>query len=172
MAKKTHEVWVGPGVLKVGRRTVMPDDPIPAEVSADVRKILRGKGQIVDAVDDSPDLVAIAAEALEAANDAQIESEKAMTELGELSTAAGDAKQALSTAKGANTKAGKAAEAEGASDDDKAAAVEATQALVTAGAIFENAEKAEQKASGEAQVLAETASRLRMESDRATEAAK
>lgn len=163
--KNTQEVWVGPGVLSLGRRTkIMPGDPVPAELGKEARESLRAKGKITDEVVDEVAVVDV--EALIAKADAaRAESEEAMTALGELSNAVKDAGKAVATAKTTNTKAEKAAAADGATDAVKASAVKASEALAAAETDHTVAKDMKTAASEDAAKLAETAARLRVDAD-------
>ena len=169
-AKKTREVWAGPGVLSMGRRKIAVGDPIPEELESKARKSLRASGKIVDEVvkpeDEPVDLVVVALAASDAADAAEELAKDAVYGTGELAKIVGDAKKATSTAKALNAKAKNAAKADNASNDVKQAAIDADKAYKDAKADFERltAELPDVEA------LKENAVRLRMEADKAAAA--
>ena len=158
--KKTREVWAGPGVLSMGRRKIAIGDPIPKELESKARKSLRAKGMIVDEVvepeDEPVNLVSVALDASYAADDAE-----------KLAKDVKGATEAISTAKGLNIKAQKAAKAGGATDKVKQDAVDTAKTLEDAQANLESL-KADPV---DVDALAENAVRLRMEADKAAAAA-
>lgn len=161
-SKKTQEVWAGPGVLSMGRgRKIKVGQAIPKEVPAEVRTSLRGKGMIKDeVVPDDTKLSAIADKADKAATDAEEESEQAKQALVELTETMGEARTAVSTAKSQQAKASKA---------DKE---EAGRAVQDAEEVLEDLADSHADALAEVTKLSGVAVRLRMEADKAAEAAK
>lgn len=169
--KQTREVWAGPGVLSMGRRKIAVGEEIPKELDSKARKSLCAKGMIVDEVikpeDEPVDLDMAALDASDAADDAEKLAEDAKAKANDLAADIAEAKKAMSTAKGLNTKAQKEAKKDNATDVVKQAAADAEQTLKDAQAEFERltAEPPDVDA------LAENAVRLRMEADKAAHAA-
>ena len=171
--KKTREVWAGPGVLSMGRRTIVVGKPIPKELESKARESLRKKGMIVDEVikteKETSDLKDAADAAREAADEAKKLAISAQKKIDEMASEVEKAKKAISTAKGLHTKANKAVKAAGDNvpDDVTAAAVDAGNALA----------KAEQDLADltadlpDVKALTDEAVRLRMEADKAAHAA-
>ena len=168
--KKTREVWAGPGVLSMGRRKIAIGDPIPKELESKARKSLRAKGMIVDEVvepeDEPVNLVSAALNASDAADDAEKLAKDAKAKAGKMAKEVEEATDAISTAKGLNIKAQKAAKADGATDKVKQAAVDTAKTLEDAQADLERLKAA----LPDVDTLAENAVRLRMEADKAAAA--
>jgi len=169
--KETREVWAGPGVLSLGRRKIAVGKPIPKELESKARTSLRKKGMIVDEVvkpeDEPVDLDAAALDASDAADEAEELAREAATDSADLVKEVEEAKKAASTAKGLNTKAQKAAKADGATDEVKQAAVDTANALKDAQSNLERLIVDLPNVDA----LAENAVRLRMEADKAAIAA-
>ena len=153
---KTVEVWNGKGVLWHGRKKIKAGEEIPASLNADVRKSLKAKGHIKEVVADESNTT------LGAAIGAEAKAEKLEAALAAAKKAEADAKQfdigkltkAVQTAKGVRTKAQTAAEADKDNTELAAKAAEADVAVKNAEANLTDAN-----------AVAETAVRLRLDAD-------
>ena len=152
------EVLEGKGVLWHGRKKVKAGDPIPADLSDKAYKALKAKGRIKEVVagESGTSTTLTAAKSAEAKAKALDEAENAAksAEAKAKDLDIGKLVKAVQTAKGARTKAVKAAEADKNSAELATKVTEAETAVTDAEAEL-----------ADANVLAETAVRLRLDAD-------